>query len=314
MVQYVTNNRINKNISWGGMMLNNFIKNQYIRENLIFILISFVVILHEPAIVSAAGNPYNPVNFTESLNLSRGNLSPVSEDSFYLSHEDSCSFVVKEFAWEPESCGAIENLFARLVPGSDTTIVQKPNTDGFVKFDDWDKSNSKDEIQNIWDEMVKGSIDQSKKLGITINPIKWVVYPHLDKQSNFMYYAVLMQWGDSNVINVKATLFDRYGYVAFIIVPDSTDYNEAKLTQIVENTLNTYTSSSKQSYSEFTSGDKIAAAGALGVLATLVGVKYGKAIASGFIAMLLIFAKKLWFIVFLPLIWLWNKIFKKKSD
>ena len=263
--------------------------------------------------MTAQGNPYNPVNFTEPLSLSRGSLSPASPDSVYLTHDDSCKFVQKEFAWEPSSCDEFENIIAYHVPGSDTVIVEKPNTTGFVKFDDWDKETSKEEIQAIWDEMVQGTKDQGEKLGVSITPLKWVVYPHLDRKNNYMYYAILTRWDKQDQINIKATLFDRLGYVTFRIVPEGVDFNEAQLTQMVENTLNSYSTAPQQSYFDFQDGDKVAAVGAVGVLATLVGVKYGKAVASGLFALILVFAKKLWFLIFLPLMWLYKKFSKKKS-
>ena len=55
--------------------------------------------------------------------------------------------------------------------------------------------------------------------------------------------------------------------------------------------------------------------GAVGVLAALVGVKYGKAAATGLIAVALLFLKKAWFLLLIPLVFL-KKLFsgKKKAE
>ena len=52
---------------------------------------------------------------------------------------------------------------------------------------------------------------------------------------------------------------------------------------------------------------------ALGVLAALVGVKYGKAAATGFVAILLLFLKKAWFVLLLPLVFLIKLFTGKKA-
>jgi len=216
--------------------------------------------------------------------------------------------VQKEFGWEKESCTEIENIIFRHLPGIDTLVVEKPNSGGYVKFDDWDKSDAKDEIDAIWQQLVEGSKAQSKSLGYNVVPIKWTVYPKLDKQKSYMYYAILMDWNGDPVVNIKASLFDRRGYIPFRIVPIRNDYSQKDLTRIVETTLNSYSPKREQSYFDFRDGDKVAAAGAIGVLATLVGVKYGKAIATGFVAILLVLAKKLWFLVFIIPVVLWGMI------
>ena len=67
------------------------------------------------------------------------------------------------------------------------------------------------------------------------------------------------------------------------------------------------------SYAEFTSGDRVAGYGAVGVLATMLGVKYGKAATAGLIAAALLFLKKAWFLLLLPLFWLKN-LFRRKPN
>lgn len=294
--------------------MRNIVKNKAFRDNIIFLMASVIAFSVEPAIVRAQTDPYSPINFTQPLSLLRGSLSPISPNSVYLSHDDSCALVQKEFGWEKESCNFIENIVFGHLPGIDTLIIEKPNSEGYVKFDDWDNDNSKDEINEIWNEVVEGSKEQSTVLGYDVTPVKWAVYPKLDKKKSYMYYAILINWNGELVINAKATLFDRAGYVPFKIVPGKEDISEAELTRIVETTLQSYSPRQEQSYLDFKDGDKVAAAGALGVLATLVGVKYGKTIATGLVAMGLILAKKLWFLIFVPFVFLKNLIFRNKNS
>ncbi|MEQ8832651.1 MAG: DUF2167 domain-containing protein [Alphaproteobacteria bacterium] len=290
-----------------------FKANKHIRDNILFLIATAIVYLNSPTIVPAQQNPYNPINFTQALILSRGSLIPASPQSVYLNHEETCKLLQQESGWDSSDCPFIENIVIQQIPGIDSTIIMKPNSDGFVSFEDWTSETAKEAIDEIWESFVEGSLAQTKKIGVEIKPIKWIITPYLDKEKSYLYYAFLLQWGQEQIINVKASKFDRLGYVEFQFVPEKVTFSEAELTTLVEQTLATYTPSQHQSYDSFTTGDKVASVGALGVLATLVGVKYGKAAASGALALLLVFAKKLWFLVFLPFIWIGRKLFHKKS-
>ena len=289
-------------------------QNSHFRDNVLFLVFSFMAFSTEPALAQENANPYNPINVTQALSTERGNLSPGSPDARYLNKEETCKLVVEMNGWAKESCKEIEYVVFAYQPGIDNIIIEKPNSGGFVKFDDWDSEEAGSEIENIWNELTEGIKQQSEQLGEPITAEKWVVYPTLNKGKSFMYYAFLLNWNGEKVVNIKATLFDRLGYIPFRIVPDSEKLSENELREMVETTLASYIPSKEQAYFNFESGDKIAAAGAIGVLATLVGVKYGKAIGAGFIAIALAFAKKLWFLLFIPLIFLKNRIFGKKAE
>lgn len=287
--------------------------NRHLRDNLIFIAVSVIAFTTEPAVLNAQQNPYNPINFTERLNLSRGSLSPISPDSVYLNAKDTCRLVQQEWAWEKEGCADIEALIFAHQPGIDSLMVMAPNSQGYVKFDDWDGDSSSDEIETIWQEFVEGTKAQGEKLGVDIKPVKWHVYPTLDKEKSIMYYAILLDWGGEMNLNVRATLFDRRGYVPFSLIPADPNVPEIEIKRMVVASLDSYGPKPEESYFDFEDGDKIAAAGALGVLATLVGVKYGKGAFAAILATILIIAKKFWFVLLIPLVFLKNLIFKKKA-
>lgn len=288
-------------------------KNKHFRDNIVFVAVAILAFTAEPAIVEAQSNPYSPINFTKPLSLSRGNLSPGSRDSVYLSHKDSCTLVQAEWGWEPGGCDTIEHIVFDYRSGIDTLILEKPDREGYVNFDDWNQEDASAEIDAIWSDLALGLRQQSKALGQRIRPVKWIVYPTLNKKKSYMYYAYLMDWDGEPTINAKATVFDRQGHVPISIVPVKSDLTEAQLTRMVEATIKSYRPERNQAYVDFRDGDKIAAVGAMGVLASLVGVKYGKAVGSGFFAILLAFAKKAWFLILIPLAFLKNVIFGKKD-
>ncbi len=287
--------------------------NKHARENVVFVLISMAFFMHEPALAQENQNPYNPINFTQTLNLSRGSLSPSSPDAVYLNADESCRLMQEVNGWRKESCRVLENVIVSYLPGVESLIVEKPNAEGYVKFDDWDTDEKNAQIEKIWDQLVISTKEQGKRTGETIFPVKWVVYPTLNKDKSYMYYAFMLDWAGEKVVNVKASLFDRRGYIPFRFVPVATDLSENELTRLVETTLASYMPAKSESYFDFHDGDKVAAAGALGVLATLVGVKYGKAVAGGALAVILLLAKKLWFLIFLPFAF-FKKLFGRKKN
>jgi len=279
------------------------------RENLVFLCIALMAFCSEP--VLAAGS-YNPTNFTQPLKLSRGKVVPQSPDAAYLSHDDSCRFLVTEQGWENRDCDVIENLLAGPAPGIDSAIVYKPVNEGYIRFEDW--SQSKETIDEIWSGFVEAMKEQSERLHKNLVPQGWLVHPTLDKNKAYMYYALTIDWDGQREINIKASLFDRSGYVPFLLVPDRSDMTAAEVQTLVTTILASYTADPETSYFDFKSGDKVAAVGAVGVLATLMGVKLGKVAAVGLFAFLLAIGKKLAFVLLvLPFLAL-RKLFGRRRE
>lgn len=285
--------------------------NKHFKDNVLFILIATAAFLSEPAIVTAQESPYSPVNFTEPLSLYRGKISPVSPDAVYLNKEDRCNILINEMSWD--SCDEVEAMIFGLAPGIDTVMVETPNSDGFVDLNDWEGGDRQAEVDQIWDDFAMGAKEQGKALGQRIEAVRWYVQPTLNKEKSYLYYAILIDWDGEMVINAKASLFDRQGYIPVRIIPDSSDLSQTELQQLVEISLNAYQPVAKQAYFDFEDGDKVAAVGAIGVLATLVGVKYGKAAATGLFAIALLFLKKAWFLLLIPLVFLKKFMFGKKE-
>ena len=155
--------------------------------------------------------------------------------------------------------------------------------------------------------------EQSERLHKKLVPQGWLVYPTLDQGKAYMYYALVIDWDGQKEINIKASLFDRSGYVPFLIVPERSDMTAAEVEAVTTRMLAAYTSDPETSYFDFKSGDKVAAVGAVGVLATLMGIKLGKVAAFGLLATLLAIGKKfLIVLVAVPLLAL-RRLFRRRD-
>jgi uncharacterized membrane-anchored protein len=272
--------------------------------------------LVEPAIVFAQQGTYHPENFTEPLSVTRGKLFPSGQSGVsgvYLSHEETCEYVVKEFGWDSADCPYLEVMLVGTNNETDLVIVHKPISDGLVTLDDWQGDNVSKEIDEITSNYKKSIAEQSKRLGKNLEFVGWKMYPTVDKINNIMYYASLANWDGNPNLNITLTIFDRRGYLKMGIVPVDSQISSDGIKQVVLAAAQSYKPTVGNSYSEFRSGDKVAGYGALGVFAGLLGVKYGKAAAAGLFAVGLVILKKAWFLLLVPFLLL-GKLFGRKKN
>jgi hypothetical protein len=252
-----------------------------------------------------------PLPFDGALSLARGAVKGATINSFHLSKTDACTIATVDWGWE--SCEGMDALTYFLVPGADAILFEMPNSDGHVSMEDWAAADKDDTIKSIETDLAAGLAAQGEKLGVPVVFKGWLVYPTLDTEKKVLYYATEATWGAEPNINIKASVFDRQGYVAFTIVTQSNTPTEAEIRAMVDATLAHYQSEPGQDYASFVPGDAVSATGALGVLAALVGVKFGKAAIGGIIAVAILFLKKGGILLLiLPFAWL-KKRFSRKS-
>lgn len=287
---------------------------RYLHSIIFAVFLSFVGPVRAVAQEEAPSYAYEPVPFTEPVDLARGRISPMGSEGYYLTGKDACHLVTTEWAWERASCSEVDKIM--LVPSDeiDTLVISTPNSEGYVSFEDWERKDRDKEIAAIWKTLVEGTKAQGQQLGVEIKMVDWLVYPTLKEENHYLYYATRLTWDGAPQINIKASKFDRRGYVSMMLLPLDANATAADIEEMIETVLASYEPTATNAYADFSQGDKVAAAGVLGVLATLVGVKYGKAAAIGLGALFLAFAKKLWILILVPLIALKNRLFKKKED
>ena len=108
-------------------------------------------------------------------------------------------------------------------------------------------------------------------------------------------------------------MLDRNGYVNATIVPYASNLIESSIKVLVDQATTAYKPDPKSTYASYQAGDKVAACGGLGVLATVMGVKYGKTAAVGLGAALVGLLKYGGFLLALPFIWL-ARLFRRKAS
>ena len=222
-----------------------------------------------------------------------------------------CAYVTQSWGWS--DCTGVDAMIWGQIPGVDTTIVETPNSAGYVTFEDWEGEDKEVVIRDIEENLRVGLQAQAQATGSDIAFTGWSVYPTLDRENQMMYYATNLRWDGDDTVNITATVFDRRGYVEFMIVPSASNVTAAQTEKLITHTLASYTPAVGENYAAWETGDKIAAVGAVGVLAALAGVQYSKGAATGLVAVLILILKKAWFVLLLPFLWL-KRLFRGRAS
>jgi uncharacterized membrane-anchored protein len=211
-----------------------------------------------------------PRPFQAPLALTRGVLNPIGPGAEYFSRADSCH-VLRSWGWK--NCMTVVDAMVSAHPaGIATLVVEKPRSEGHVNFDSWDASDRSGQINRIWEGFVADLRKEAKKSGSMITPSGWTVEPTLDRKRHVLFYALAMQWDGHTVVNAKAAIFDRRGYVVLRIVPVQEMISPQGLTSLVQTAAAAYRPAPGQAYDDFAPGDAEASDGALGALADMVDV------------------------------------------
>jgi uncharacterized membrane-anchored protein len=287
-----------------------------IRDNVAMIMMMNAVVLTVPAIANATAEEYHPINFTQPIKLERGVISPIAgQHATYLNDEETCRIMKEMNGWS--DCANIDRLVIGLGQDIDSVAFTKPVSDGYVKLDDFFASGTDEGINAIVDELKEDAKEQSKQLGYPVEVLGWRLKPTADKQKGLIYYALDVSWNHKQLTNIKVMLLDRQGYVAETVVPITTNLDAAGIKKVVDQAVSIYKPNQTTEYASYTPGDKVAAYGGMGVLATVLGVKYGKAATVGMGILLAAFLKKGALLLALPFIFvgrLFRRIFPKKDQ
>ena len=178
------------------------------------------------------------------------------------------------------------------------------HNDGYVKIDDWKDVNPDKFLKELLENARESNKERARNNQSTIKDMRWFKQPTLDRSRDAVYYALNITWSDnSETINSSVILLGRSGYAKINVSTNANKYRE----YIVTNVPNIYTFNDNQKYSNFTTGDKVAAAGVGALVAGSLGIKtFAKA--GGAVGIFLLLKKFGVFLLALPLLF-FRKIF-----
>ncbi len=196
-------------------------------------------------------------------------------------------------------------------PEENSQVIYTINKIGYLKKDDWSDNIDKDEMLQ---EIKENTAISNKQRGSDYSDLfvdGWAQEPHLDGVKNTVYWAISGHDEENNkFINAKALKLGREGYTEILWIGSPDQFKSSEI--VLEPVLANYRYNEGFKYADYVPGtDTVAAAG---VGALVYKLATGKAVAkAGALALAAIFAKKLWFLIFLPLIYLWKWLKSKFS-
>ena len=183
---------------------------------------------------------------------------------------------------------------------------------GYVTLDDWKDVDTEQWIDQMRTTAKKNAEIFKKQNLQYVKEINWIYKPTVDDENNSASYSYEVIWDDNaKTMESKSIVLGKSGYLTFIYVvviePDTDLVQQATISKEFANTT-VFTGESK--YSDYKSGDKIAAVGIGGLVAGTLGVK---ALAKvGILAKFLPFLAKFWWIILAPIVAIFG--FAKKSS
>ena len=185
---------------------------------------------------------------------------------------------------------------------------------GYVSMDNWSQNANAGQLQKAFEETLLISNKLRPDAG-KLQFSKWVETPILHRDNATIYYAIELDQADGGKwINAKAMKLTRHGYILVTWI------GEPKLFQSAEHNLTPILDSliidEGKAYSDFDEGEDDVAGDDAGSL--LEKTIKGEAITTGaakgaLLAVVLGFAKKLWWLIIIPFVGAW-KWYKGKQD
>lgn len=193
-------------------------------------------------------------------------------------------------------------------PNHDTQVIYAHHEIGFVKMDDWEEHIDKDELLNEIRKNTQASNKIKEKGYPNIYVDGWAQEPFLDKRNAIVYWAISAHTSDGNsIVNAKAMKLGRKGFSEIVWLGTPAQFSDAQTS--LSPALAAYQYDEGSKYADFVPGTDTVAAVGVGALAfKLITGKAAAKAGAGILVLLAIFAKKLWFLIFLPFVFVWKRI------
>lgn len=139
--------------------------------------------------------------------------------------------------------------------------------------------------------------------------IGWAERPYYDTADHKLIWAkeLAFEGEESHTLNYNIRVLGRKGVLVINFIAMMDQLNEVRAATPAVLAMTSFNAGNR--YSDFDSSvDTVAAVGIGGLIAGKVLAK------TGFLAIALVFLKKFWFLALLPLLWLKNRLFNRRSD
>lgn len=253
----------------------------------------------------------------ETLDFKQGKITVGSNlatldltDEFYFLDAKDANYVLTTLWGNPPGDSTLGMVFpADKTPLDDTWGIEVSFDDiGYVSDEDAGSYDYDELLKTMQQDMMDENEWRRENNYPSLELLGWAAPPHYDSEGRKLYWAKELRFdGDeTTTLNYNIRILGRKGVliVNFIADMDMLDQVNKAVPTVLE--MTNFTDGNK--YSDFKpSIDKVAAVGIGGLIAGKVLAK------TGLIAVALIFLKKFFFLLLIPLYWLKNLFGRKNS-
>ena len=153
-----------------------------------------------------------------------------------------------------------------------TINIAKFTNDGYIKGDDWDNVDAESFIKELKSGSEKANKERIKNGYATVEDITWHIKPSYNKELGYVFYSLLVKFNDgSETYNSTAMVLGRKGYtdITFLFKDTIANVMPTEIDKVVKN----FKYNQGSQYTDFKSGDKIAAYGVGALVAGSLGIK-----------------------------------------
>lgn len=242
-----------------------------------------------------------------AITLSDSNVQlQVPEDYYFLNGADAQ--IVLEQIWEnPAGAQPLGMLFPRgysPIHSNAWGIEITYEAMGYVSDEDAATYDYDDLLKTMQSDIVSENTWRTENGFPTLELIGWAATPHYDQAERKLHWAKELHFegADANTLNYNIRALGRHGVLVMNFIADMDSLPE--ITQEIPDVMGMVSFAEGSRYTDFQPGvDKVAAVGIGGLIAGKVLAK------TGLLAVALVFLKKAWFLLLLPLLWLKNRVF-----
>jgi uncharacterized membrane-anchored protein len=191
-------------------------------------------------------------------------------------------------------------------------IVYNINTEGYFTQDDWTDIDATEMMLGVKKETATANIKREKNGLAPLFIDGWAQEPYLNASENTVYWATKGHSDTGSFINVTALKLGVEGYTRINWVGEVSVFGNAEET--LAPVLANYEYKDGFQYVDYVKGEHALAGMGIGAVVTkLITGKKGKATVASIGAMILVLLKKAWFVILLPLAFLWNWVKSKNQ-
>lgn len=256
------------------------------------------------------GIPAEALKILESLDYQQGLIKvsngfaevDVGEDYYYLNAWDARK-VLEELWGNPpgETLGMLVPAKYTLVDPKSWVVEFVYEPIGYVKDDDAASYDYDDLMKRMQADVAAGNDWRRENGYFTQELVGWATTPHYDAQTHKLYWAQEFKFENapSNTLNYYIRVLGRKGVLNLNFIADMSSLSEVE--QAVPTVLDIVNFTEGNRYADFDPATDRVADASIGNL--IGGDSFAQA---GLIAVAVLFLKKFWFVLLIPLFWLKN--------